>query len=199
MEGIYKTLIASGIIGVLISSLINLIVSLRGFKEQRDVKMLSAKFDFLRDKMVALRQIREELIDLKSTESKEIILNIIFETDDEKERHKRAGKWMTKEFNKHKYRKNLFRKNSFFFTKEERKSLEEVLRNIGFPEEITEMWMVANPQGNEKLSKEKQLEIGLKLLGHRFDLIHTFEETLLEYIDKELCEASDILMNQHSA
>jgi hypothetical protein len=199
MEGIYKTLIASGIIGVLISSLINLIVSLRGFKEQRDVKMLSAKFDFLRDKMVALRQIRGELIALKSTEPKEIILNIISETDDEKERHKRAGKWMTKEFNRHKYRKDLFRKNNFFFTKEERKSLEEVLRNIRFPEEITEMWMVVNPQGNEKLSKEKQLEIGLKLLGHRFDLIHTYEETLLEYIDKELCEASDILMNQHSA
>jgi len=203
MDGVFKIFLASGVAGILISSLINLLISLRGFREQRRTQNITATLDFFRTKLASLIKLRDSLDDYKSVLKIHAITNVFASAADNKERKIKAGEWLDSERGKHSARANLYYKNRYLFSNTNRISLDAKLKAIEFPETISDLWIAKECTKSEtcendveikgRLSPERQEEIGIKILTYRFDLIESFESDLLLALEHELISATDIL------
>ena len=202
MDKLFKILLVSGVIGILISSLTNLFISLRGLREQRRAQNFSARLDFFRTKLTSLTSLRDALYEHKSVRRIHDIINFLASAKDEEEKKVMAAEWLDFERSNHTVRVDLYRKNRYLFSQAKRTSLDATIEKIEVPEMMSDLWIVwecskSEPtQRTEKttgLSPERMMEIGLKILSHRFDLIHQFEGDLLLATENELDAAANVL------
>lgn len=202
MDELFKILVASGVVGILISSLTNLFISLRGFEEQRRARDFSARLEFFRTKLTSLVSLRDTLYEHKSVHKVHDVVNFLSSAKDDEERKAKAVQWLDSERSNHTGRVNLYRKNKYLFSEANRRSLDTKIEKIEFPEMISDLWMVsecsksAPSERTEEmtgLSAERQMEIGMRVWSYRLTLVHQFETDLLLATEKELDSAADVL------
>ncbi len=125
MNDWFTILITSGVIGILISSLINLFISLKTIRSQRDITSFKAYVDFLKEKVDLLRNLRSTVARLRSSNLVDVL--VIYNHGDKD----KASSWLEEEKRKFVEEADAYKEIRYCFAKPRREKLDRLLKQIG--------------------------------------------------------------------
>jgi hypothetical protein len=192
MNDWFIILITSGIVGILITSLINLFIAFKMIRSQRGTTQFKAHVDFLKEKSDLLRNLRSTVIGFSSSQTL-LDLDLLKILKD----HNTAEALIRLKDERGKFDKKVaaYKEIRYCFAKHQREKLDELLKEIRFTDSLFSPFFTFGPGKSSSLSEERQMEIGLKLGERLVKLMSEFEEYLIQSIDDELISAADRLSN----
>jgi hypothetical protein len=192
MNDTMKFLLTSSIVGILLTSIINLIISIKSLKHQKEVESYKASISFLNGKLNSLMKIKPLISEFTSMED---LYNSVKESDESKSSES-AFKWLMNNRNAYLKQREVFKKIKSYLPPKSRILLETCAKEIDDIESKQGEYITLNMnkfQSHTPIGENEELSDFKKTMMKNMSLSDEFKRILNEAVDTEMERISDIL------
>lgn len=183
MDNLFRIIITSGLLGILISTIANLIISIKTLRSQRKLESDKAYYSFLKEKLDLLKNARSSIKYARDfTPLYEALRNPV----------KNAEEFLVEAKTEYLHDVDTYKAIRCCFSNNDREKLDKLIKNIESLELKRLNCILAN-WDREKTKEKVPPGIIQPPLKQEFELIKKFEKALDEAIDKELISTANRL------
>ncbi len=184
MNDLMTILLGSGLVGIFITTLGNLLISLKNLHAQQKLQTQKVALDFLKDKIEELRKTRTTL-------SKPVSSKPYYEAIKSND-IKKLTQCVKKDISDYHEEMRAYKDIRFYFPPKNRKALDAYIRKIDLLENQIGLYLANNIESAEK--DDKVPPAVLNTFGDMGKLILSFNHIFLSALDDELTSAADKLL-----